>query len=56
MRISKKVTKVRSSGRGVRVSEKGAIGVPNSVPVHVRITLRKGIAEGVMIVGGYRRR
>ncbi len=37
----------------MRTSEKGATGVPSSVQVGVRRTLRKGSAEGVMIGGGY---
>jgi hypothetical protein len=31
--------------------EKGATGLPSSVPLHVRMTLRKGSAEGTMIGG-----
>jgi hypothetical protein len=44
---------VRSSGRGMQTSEKGAL---SGVPIRVRRTLRKGSAEGFKIGGGFWRR
>ncbi len=49
-------TYIGSSDRGVRISEKGATGVPSGRPAQVRWTLRKGSAEGAVIGGSYLRR
>ncbi len=46
-------TYIGSSDRGVRISEKGATGVPSGMPAQVRWTLRKGSAKGTVIGGSY---